>query len=222
MLTLSRCVNLAGTVTGGESRRYHHGDLRHALLEVALQLVAEKGVAGLTLREAARRAGVSRAAPYRHFTDKNALLVAVAEEGFRAMHTAIREALSGALPDVENRLTAIGVGYVKFAVAHPAHFRIMFAQELAKSAASPTAEQTAMAVFGELAGEIRKGQKSGVLRDAPPLGLALACWSIAHGLAAILIEGLLSRRQLASAATQSPEALTRVVTTLLVEGMAKR
>jgi AcrR family transcriptional regulator len=192
------------------------------MLEVALQLVAEKGVAGLTLREAARRAGVSRAAPYRHFADKNALLVAVAEEGFRAMHTAIREALAGAPPGVEHRLTAIGVGYVKFAVAHPAHFRIMFAQELARGPANPTAEQTAMAVFGELANEIRQGQKSETLREGPPLGLALACWSIAHGLAGILIEGLLSRRQLASAATLSPEALTRIVTTLLIEGMARR
>jgi AcrR family transcriptional regulator len=192
------------------------------MLEVALQLVAEKGVAGLTLREAARRVGVSRAAPYRHFPDKNALLAAVAEEGFRAMHTAIREALANAPLDVEHRLTAIGVGYVKFAVAHPAHFRIMFAQELAKGPASPTAEQTAMAVFAELAGEIRKGQKSGALREAPPVGLALACWSIAHGLAGILIEGLLTRRELASASTQSPEALTRVVTTLLIEGLGRR
>ena len=192
------------------------------MLEVALQLVAEKGVAGLTLREAARRVGVSRAAPYRHFADKNALLAAVAEEGFRAMHTAIREALAMAPQGVEHRLVAIGVGYVQFAVAHPAHFRIMFAQELAKAPASPTAVRTAMAVFGELAGEIRQGQKSGALRDAPPLGLALACWSIAHGLAGILIEGLLSRRELASAATQTPEALTRVVTGLLIEGLAKR
>jgi AcrR family transcriptional regulator len=192
------------------------------MLEVALQLVAEKGVAGLTLREAARRAGVSRAAPYRHFADKNALLVAVAEEGFRAMHTAIREALAKAPPDVEHRLTAIGVGYVQFAVAHPAHFRIMFAQELAKSPASPTAEQTAMAVFAELTGEIRKGQKSGMLREDSPLGLALACWSIAHGLAGILIEGLLTRRELASAASLSPEFLTRMVTALLVDGLAKR
>jgi hypothetical protein len=123
---------------------------------------------------------------------------------------------------VEHRLTAIGVGYVKFAVAHPAHFRIMFAQELAKSPASPTAEQTAMAVFAELTGEIRKGQKSGRLREGSPLGLALACWSIAHGLAGILIEGLLTRRELASAASLSPEVLTRMVTTLLIEGMAKR
>ena len=192
------------------------------MLEVALQLVAEKGVSGLTLREAARRVGVSRAAPYRHFADKNALLVAVAEEGFRAMHTAIRESLATAPPNVAQRLTAIGVGYVKFAVAHPAHFRIMFAQELAKSRATPTAEQTAMAVFSELTGEIRKGQKSGALRGDSPLGLALACWSIAHGLAAILIEGLLTRRELATAATLSPEDLTRVVTAHLVDGLAKR
>jgi len=203
-------------------KSYHHGDLRHALIEVAVKLVAEKGVAGLTLREAARRAGVSQAAPYRHFKDKNALLLALAEEGFRKMHGQILEALAEAPRDAASRLSAIGVGYVRFAVAHPAHFRIMFGQELARTEASPTAEQTAMAVFQELAAEILKGQMAGALRQEEPLGLALACWSIAHGLAGILIERLLGRRELASAATLSPEALTKMVTRLLIDGLAKR
>ena len=201
---------------------YHHGDLRHALIEVALNLVSEKGIAGLTLREAARLAGVSEAAPYRHFADKNALLVAVAEEGFRAMHRQIVETLQAAPPDVASRLSAIGVGYVKFAVDHPAHFRIMFAQELTRGTASPTAEETAMAAFKELAQEILKGQAVGALRQEEPLALALACWSIAHGLAGILIERLLERRELAPAATLGPEALTRMVTQLLIVGLARR
>jgi AcrR family transcriptional regulator len=202
-------------------RPYHHGDLRRALIDVALQLVAEKGVEGLTLREAARRAGVSQAAPYRHFPDKTALLLEVAEEGFRAMHQQILEALGQAPPDTAARLSAIGVGYVRFAVAHPAHFRIMFGNELARSQASPTAEQTAMAVFRELAGEILKGQMSGAIRADDPLGLA-AAWSMAHGLAAILVEGLLDTRRLGPAAALDPEALTRLATRLLIEGLARR
>lgn len=202
--------------------RYHHGDLRNALIEAALQLVTEKGVEGLTLREAARRVGVSQAAPYRHFADKNALLLAVAEEGFRAMHGQILEALGRCGPDTSSRLQAIGVGYVQFAVAHPAHFRIMFGQELARSSASPTAEQTAMAVFQELAAEILKGQLAGEIRREDPLTLAVACWSIAHGLAAILSAGLLGRGELASAANLAPEALTRLVTQALIDGLAPR
>jgi len=204
------------------SGRYHHGDLPRALIEAALVLVAEKGVAGLTLREVARRVGVSQAAPYRHFAGKNALLLAVAEQGFRTMHHQILAALARSGRDTTSRLQAIGVGYVQFAIAHPAHFRIMFGQELAHSAASPSAEQAAMAVFQELAAEILKGQISGVIRPYDPLQLALACWSIAHGLAAILCEGLLGRRELAPAADLSPEALTRVVTQALIDGLAAR
>lgn len=201
---------------------YHHGDLRNALIEAALQLVAQKGVAGLTLRETARRVGVSQAAPYRHFTDKNALLLALAEEGFRTMHQQIVEALGRAAPDTTSRLSAIGVGYVQFAVTHPAHFRIMFGQELARSVASPTTEQTALAVFQELAAEIVKGQASGFIRQEDPIRLAVACWSIAHGLAAILVEGLLDRRVLGPASAPDPETLTRLVTQLLVVGLASR
>ena len=204
----------------GNSGRYHHGDLRNALIEAALQLVAEKGVAGLTLRETARRVGVSQAAPYRHFPDKSALLAAVAEEGFRSMHRQILEALAQSPADTASRLSAIGVGYVRFAVDHPAHFRIMFAQELAKNVTSPTAEQAAMAVFQELAAEILKGQLSGFIRADDPIRLAVACWAIAHGLAAILVEGLLDRRLLGAASTLDPETLTRLVTQLLVVGLA--
>jgi AcrR family transcriptional regulator len=202
------------------SGRYHHGDLRNALIEAALQLVAEKGVAGLTLRETARRVGVSQAAPYRHFPDKSALLAAVAEEGFRSMHQQILEALAQSAADTASRLSAIGVGYVRFAVDHPAHFRIMFAQELTKTVTSPTAEQAAMAVFQELAAEILKGQLSGFIRADDPIRLAVACWAIAHGLAAILVEGLLDRRLLGAASTLDPETLTRLVTQLLVVGLA--
>ena len=199
---------------------YHHGDLRRALIDVALKLVAEKGMVGLTMREAGRLAGVSQAAPYRHFEDKNALLLAVAEEGFKAMHARILESLREAGPDPASRLSAIGVGYVGFAVAHPSHFRIMFSQELTRAPASAAAEETAMGAFNELATEIFKGQATGELRQEEPLGLALACWSIAHGLAGILIERLLDRRELAAAATLAPEAVTRMVTQLLIVGLA--
>ena len=204
------------------SGRYHHGDLRNALIEAAVHLVAEKGVEGLTLRETARRVGVSQAAPYRHFSDKNALLAAVAEEGFRTMHRQILDALAQSPSDTASRLSAIGVGYVRFAVEHPAHFRIMFAQELARSVASPTAEQAAMAVFQELAAEILKGQLSGFIRADDPIRLAVACWSIAHGLAAIVVEGLLDRRVLGPTSSVDPETLTRLVTQLLVVGLAAR
>lgn len=205
-----------------EAKRYHHGDLRHALIEAAVRLVAEKGVRGLTLRETARRVGVSRAAPYRHFDDKRSLLLAVAEEGFRAMHARILKELARASAEPAPRLSAIGVAYVGFAAARPEHFRIMFGQELARSEASPSAEQTALAVFQTLVAEIMQGQRAGAFRGGDPLGLAIASWSIAHGLAVIFVEGLLERRQLAPAMSRAPKALTRLVTQLLIDGLAKR
>jgi AcrR family transcriptional regulator len=191
-------------------------------VEAALQLVAEKGVQGLTLREAARRVGVSQAAPYRHFADKKELLLAVGEAGFRAMHEDILKEVAKAPTAPPARLSAIGVAYVRFAAERPALFRVMFGQELARADGSPSAEQSAMMVFQELVAEILRGQGSGDFRSDDPLGLAVGCWSIAHGLAVIFVEGLLERRQLAPAAASTPEPLTRMVTQLLIDGLAKR
>src|SRR5262245_23788463 len=109
----------------GKGGKYHHGDLRRALLDAALEILAEGGAAGLTLREVARRAGVTHAAPYRHFEDKAALLAAVAEEGFRAVYAEML-ARSERVKDPVERLYQIGAAYVLFAVTHPAHFRVMF------------------------------------------------------------------------------------------------
>src|SRR5262245_4881527 len=108
-----------------KKRAYHHGDLRRALLDAALELVSSKGVQALTLREVARRAGVTHAAPYHHFPSKEALFAAVATEGFRDLAAAMRAALSGRRGPFAS-LRAIGVAYVRFATEHPAHFRIMF------------------------------------------------------------------------------------------------
>src|SRR6201996_5494872 len=97
---------------------YHHGDLKRALTSAALTLVAEKGPKGFTLTEAARRAGVSAAAPYRHFADKAELLAAVAEQGFRDLHTSLA---AEAPSSPSARVTALGRAYVRWAVAHPDH-----------------------------------------------------------------------------------------------------
>jgi AcrR family transcriptional regulator len=109
----------------GRENHYHHGDLRNALVEAALRLIAEHGAQALTLRAAARAAGVSPAAPYRHFADKEALLAAVAEDGFEKLSRRMRAAARGA-SDAAARLLAIGEAYVAFARAHSAHFHVMF------------------------------------------------------------------------------------------------
>src|SRR5215472_4554343 len=110
---------------------YHHGDLKRALTSAALSLVAEKGPKGFTLTEAARRAGVSAAAPYRHFTDKAELLATVAEQGFRDLHADLVAAGKGA-PEPKARVIDLGRAYVRWAVAHPDHYRVMFGAEISK------------------------------------------------------------------------------------------
>src|SRR4051794_27635084 len=110
---------------------YHHGDLQRALVDAAVALLAEGGAAAVTLREVARRAGVTHAAPYRHFADKAALLAAVAEEGFRALHDAVARAGAEAPDDPLARLAASGQAYLRFAMSHPAHYRVMFGPDVA-------------------------------------------------------------------------------------------
>nr|MBA3541734.1 TetR/AcrR family transcriptional regulator [Deltaproteobacteria bacterium] len=104
-------------------RRYHHGNLRETLVKVALRAIAEDGLEGFTLREVARRAGVSAPAVYRHFADKDDLLVAVASECAERLAAVMVEAVERAPAHPLERFRATGIAYVRFAVAHPEHFR---------------------------------------------------------------------------------------------------
>ena len=177
-------------VEAGAARRvrYHHGNLRQALIGAALGILATHDVAALTLREAARRAGVSQAAPYRHFADKEALLAAVAEEGFAALAAAMRVAAAPEAGDRVAGLRVLGVTYVRFAVEHPARFRLMFGGALADRAAYPPLEKAAQETFGLLAQGVEAGQRAGLIRSGDARQLAMAAWSLVHGLAALLVD----------------------------------
>lgn len=171
------------------ARGYHHGDLRRALLDAALALVEEDGLAALSLREVAKRAGVTHAAPYHHFADRAAVMAAIAHEG----HELLRDRMDGcvaALGDeasADQRLAACGRGYLRFALEHPAHFRVMFRPELLQSlpALSPGA-RSAYQVIDEA---VHAMQAAGL---APPVDhdlLVISAWSTVHGLAALLLDG---------------------------------
>jgi AcrR family transcriptional regulator len=196
---------------------YHHGDLRRALIEASLALIAEEGFSALTLREVARRAGVTHAAPYRHFPDKEALLAAVAEEGFRAMTTLMRERMDKESGPVE-RLSACGVAYVLFAVQHPAHFRVMFGPHFTKPADHAELAKEGSNAFGLLVQNIVQCQQAGVMLEGEPMPLAVMAWSQVHGLASLLVD-----QQLQEACKQgaTPEQLAQFQTRLLIEGMGR-
>jgi len=169
-------------------RGYHHGNLRQALVEAALALVEERGIPEFTLREVARRVGVTHAAPQRHFEDRAALVAAVAEEGFRKLRAHLEAGMADAR-DPATRLHALGVGYVQFAVRNPAHFRVMFSAELADKSRYPALLAASRAVHDFLVRCIADGQEQGFFVEGDPLELAFAAWSLVHGLAVLLIDG---------------------------------
>ena len=152
---------------------YHHGDLRTALLQAAGDLLEEQGLGALSLREAARRAGVSHNAPYRHFPDRNALLAALASEGFSRLGDDLRGRAGRDMGDA----------YVRFALAHPNRFRLMFGG-LIEMAAHPALREAANATYEALVSAFR------AQRDvADPALAAAAAWSLVHGLAQLMLDG---------------------------------
>ncbi len=168
-----------------EKAAYHHGALREALVEAGLAILAEGGdPAALSLREAARRAGVSAMAPYRHFPDKEALLAAVAAVGFARLATRLEAADAGATGSAA--LVAQGQAYVGFALAEPALFRLMFGGALARDGSKKSQEGgTAFAILADRVGTMTT--------TAARETISLHCWAIVHGLASLALDGLIDR-----------------------------
>jgi AcrR family transcriptional regulator len=169
---------------------YHHGHLRTALLETAMEVVRERGIEGLTLREVARRAGVSHNAPYHHFPDKAALVEALAIEGFRRFADEFRHAAARA-PDRSHlgRIHAIGEAYVRFALEDPARFTLMWRPELRSVGDDSPVDEAGLGSYAVLLDEIAAGQVAGEVTQGDVGLLGLAAWSAVHGLAILLIDG---------------------------------
>ncbi len=201
---------------------YHHGNLRRALLDAALELLSERGVDGLTLREVARRAGVSHAAPYHHFADRGALVRAVVAESFEILGSSLADAAATA-DDPMERLGALGVAYVDFALDHPERYRLMFRTELSRDGSSeaPTdADAAGGSAFALLMGTVQDASDRGLLRDGTdPAAAAITAWAGVHGLASLLLEGAIGIRP----ADQRPRAmqLTAAVVDLVVGGLRR-
>jgi AcrR family transcriptional regulator len=170
--------------------QYHHGDLRRALIDQALRTIDRMGVEGLTLRGAGEALGVSRTALYRHFSDKQALVAAVAREGFRTLRLALAEAWER---NGRSRagFEALGEAYLQFAVAHPAHYRAMFGRFVESCERDPELIEEATAAFHVLVDALSEGQRVGWVRNDDPLMLARFVWSISHGIAMLVIDGQL-------------------------------
>jgi AcrR family transcriptional regulator len=175
--------------------RYHHGDLRNALLERALALVAERGPEGFSLREAAREVGVSPAAAYRHFADKDALVAAIGADGHGRLAAAMERAASrvpgapGSRTRAAETLLAIGDAYVEFAVRHPSHFRVMFGPCLESEGFAPGCAPSGRDAFGILVGALDDLVATGAIRPEARAGAEISAWAGVHGLASLLVDG---------------------------------
>jgi AcrR family transcriptional regulator len=169
--------------------RYHHGDLRRALVEEALRTIQADGVAGLTLRGVGQTLGVSRTALYRHFADKAALLSEVAREGFRTLRLETIEAWERGGRGWAG-FEAMGAAYVRFAVANPSHYRVMFGGFVVGSPNADVAREGAGA-FQALVDAIAWLQQDGLMRPDDAQQLARFVWALVHGIAMLIIDGLL-------------------------------
>jgi len=180
----------ARAAPNAKKRAYHHGDLARALVTAAVELIARRGPEAFTLREAAAAVGVTHGAAYRHFEDKQALLAAVAEEGYRGLAQRLAKAALVPENDPRQRIRVHAAAYVEFALERPAHYRVMWGPRLNEDGRFPTLEAAIADAFSRLTAEIERGQKAGAFRDAPTRDLAIGVWIAAHG----YVELVLRRR----------------------------
>ncbi|MEX2536527.1 MAG: TetR/AcrR family transcriptional regulator [Trueperaceae bacterium] len=204
--------------------RYHHGNLRQALIDAGLDILEERGVDGVTLREAARRAGVSHAAPYHHFSDKANLIESIAVHGFEGFARALQRAWESTSGNALERLQSTGIAYVAFALGRPALFRLMNRQELrtprlASDNEPGPVEQAAHASYQILVDGIIECQAAGLIARGDPNPYALTAWSLVHGLAVLGMDGLIIDRE---PTVEAGEQLARMATGVLGQGLMVR
>jgi len=187
-------------------RGYHHGNLKEALIRAALQLIAEKGPAGFTFAEAARFAGVSPAAPYRHYRDRDDLLADVARRGFEQFADVLNAAWDEGRPAPMTAFERMGKAYLSFAQAEPAYYSAMFEAGIppSTSAELAAAGDRAFAVIRSAAERIIARLPAG--RRPPALMVALHVWSLSHGIAALFGRGDAARRPLPMSTDELLEA----------------
>ncbi len=174
----------------GRDRPYHHGDLRRVIIDTAMDMLVEQHAWQFTLREVARRAGVSHNAPYKHFTDKAALLNELAFLGFDRLHDALSLAVSAGGGDFAAELDGMAQAYLRFGAENSALYHLMFGAEVA-AAAELHKEPRALAPFDLLLEVLERGQLACEVDDRPVRGLAAACWAQLHGLTTLKLDGLL-------------------------------
>ncbi|MDQ2083476.1 TetR/AcrR family transcriptional regulator [Xanthobacteraceae bacterium Astr-EGSB] len=198
-----------------DPRGYHHGNLKEALLRAALDLIAQKGPAGFTFAEAARAAGVSPAAPYRHFRDREELMANVARRGFEAFAQALTRAWDDGRPEPFSAFERVGRAYLTFARSEPAFYSAMFESGV------PMEADPELRVAGDAAFAVLRAAAERLIATLPAAGrppalmMALHVWAMAHGIASLFCRGDAARRSL----PMPPEDLMEAAILVYLRGL---
>ena len=201
---------------GGRSgpRGYHHGNLKEALIDAALELIAQKGPAGFTFAEAARWAGVSPAAPYRHFRDREELLADVARRGFEQFETVLARAWDAGRPDAFTAFDRLGKAYLHFAKSEPAYYSAMFEAGIPET--NPQLREAGERAFAVLRAAAERLVAAMPAQDRPPvLMMALHIWAMSHGIASLFGRGDAAKRPL----PMTPEELLEAAVLIYLRGL---
>jgi AcrR family transcriptional regulator len=173
-------------------KTYHHGDLKNALIKAGVDILAKEGVSGLSLRKVASKAGVSHAAPYSHFADKQALIAAISTEGFRQLYERVNSVVEEFKTRPSRQLVEVAWSYVQFAMDDRDRFKVMFSGILEKEREYPEFVAESQRNFQLVKTIVEANQAAGVLRSGPSDLVALSAWGTIHGFVMLLLEGQIS------------------------------
>lgn len=174
------------------SKKYHHGDLKNALIRAGVEILSKEGTEALSLRRVAERAGVSHSAPYSHFPDKQSLIAAISTEGFKQLYAELDAAVSVHPEDARRQLQEGAWAYVQFAMNNTDTFKIMFSGVLEKEKEYPDFVEISHKTFQRVTDVVRACQAAGILRAEPPEMMAVAVWGQVHGIISLMLEGQIS------------------------------
>ena len=202
-------------------RRYHHGDLKVALMDAVEQVVRERGVGHVSLRAVAHQVGVTHAASAHHFENKAGLLTAFATQGYLQLAGEVLAAIDAAQPvDGPAVLEGVGRGYVRFALANPGRFEVMYRLDLL-NADDPDFDAASEGAYSLLVSTIARCQAEGFLGSNDPEVVAVAAWSMVHGLAALWISGRLGERIREKDPNRLADRVSRLFVDSVLRGMAR-
>lgn len=181
------------------STSYHHGDLKNALIQAGLEILAREGVSGLSLRKVAKQVGVSHAAPYSHFADKQALIAAISTEGFKQLFKQIESVFAAYKDEPENLLIETAWTYLQFAQNEPDRFKLMFSSVLEKEKAYPDFVEISQNNFRQLVEIVEVCQQAEIVKKGASDLIALSLWGTVHGFVSLLLEDQISHTVLEKA-----------------------